>query len=157
MRCQEIRKAFEAGEVSGAEVKGHLKECPACRAVAGDWNLLRAGFMGLRTEEPPEPSWGFLERLQRRLGTAVQDAGADWMDVAGRRIVYVTLLITVFVLLGLVVPSSSPLRAGGSAEVLGARPVMAQINQAAPIGLSAIESASSLRTRATTAGGQPQP
>jgi hypothetical protein len=156
MRCQDVRKILEEGSHGNRQVEEHLRGCPGCAEVAGDWQILRSGFKALRLEEPPPASWGFAERLLRRLGAAAERPSEELMELAGRRIVYATLLITLLALLGLVVPSSGPLRAGRTAEVLVARPEIAAAGQEAPIGLGYLESVPSAWPGKAAAGGQPQ-
>ncbi len=139
MRCPNVRKILEEGQPEEAEVQAHLKSCRACAEVAAEWRLIRAGWRELREQKPPEIPWGFTERLRRRLEAAVQHPSEEFIEVAGRRMVYATLLLTLLVLLSLVVPSSGPLRARSRAEVLLARPPVVEVSEAAPIAPGALE------------------
>ncbi len=156
MRCRKVRKILEEGSHGDPHVQAHVKSCPACGESAAGWSVLRSGFRQLRREEPPEVSWGFAERLLRRLEVAVQRPSEELIEMAGRRIVYVTLLITLLVLVSLWAPSSRPRGAGGTAEVLVARPEMAEVSQEAPLGLGSLALVPSRLAGQTAAGGQRQ-
>ncbi len=115
MRCEELWENLE--ELGGTELpaplRKHLTSCPACQSYARDWRLTRAGLRLLASEPLPEPSVGFAARLVRRLdGLAeVGRSSEQFLEQAGRRFVYASLLLALTVLLALLLPSSGPLRA----------------------------------------------
>lgn len=115
MRCEEVRDALEelrAEELSPA-VRAHLASCAACERYAEDWRLARAGLRALAREPLPEATLGFAARLARRLEETRELGrwGADFLEQAGRRFVYATLLVTLMVMLALLLPPSGPLGA----------------------------------------------
>jgi anti-sigma factor RsiW len=93
-----------------AAVREHLAGCPACGALAREYGLLRAGFRALAAEPGPEPSWGFAVRVLRRLEESPEEEGAEFLERAGRRVVYATCILALTLLLALVLPSSGPVR-----------------------------------------------
>lgn len=115
MRCEELWQNLE--ELGGTELpaplREHLAGCPACQLYARDWRLTRAGLRLLAGEPLPELSVGFAARLVRRLdGLAeVGRSSEQFLEQAGRRFVYASVLLALTVLLALLVPSSGPLRA----------------------------------------------
>ena len=115
MRCEEVREVLEewrAEELSPA-VRAHLASCAACEQYAEDWRLARAGLRALAGEAVPEATIGFTARLARRLEEAGGPGrwGAEFLEQAGRRFVYATLLVTLMMILALLLPSSGPLGA----------------------------------------------
>ena len=125
MRCEEVRNTLlEAWPEEGAEiVRTHLAACPACRLYARDLALMRAGFEALAQEPAPKPSWGFTERLLRRLEAAPETAGfaEEFFERVGRRVVYAAGLLALMLLLGLALPSSGPLRGPTAGELYAAQ------------------------------------
>src|SRR5436309_2852904 len=103
MRCSEVRKQLEECESSGfaAPVRDHLAVCRACRAEAESLKLLQAGFMALAREAIPELSVGFVARLMHRLNSAelAVDPAREFLERAGRRVLYASLAIALTVLL----------------------------------------------------------
>ncbi len=85
------------------------------------------GFRLLAQDAVPEPSWGFSERVARRLNESAQAerGAADLIERAGRRVVWATLALTLTAVLALVVPSSGPVRAATEPEYLVAQPATA--------------------------------
>jgi hypothetical protein len=123
MRCQEINEIVESGAEWTPALREHLKNCPACAAMARDAARLRAGLAVLRNEQPPEPSWGFAQRVMQRLTeVAEQGVGQEFFERAGRRVVFATLVVTLMALLSLVLPSSGPLRGPDHPTALFAQP-----------------------------------
>ena len=126
MRCDEVREILEESgpeEIAGP-VRRHLMTCPACEAYARDWGLVRAGFRALRQEQAPEPTLGFAARLIRRFeeAAATPDVASVFLEQAGRRVVYATLVLALTLIMALVLPPSGPLRGPDAMEVLGAQP-----------------------------------
>lgn len=121
MRCDEVRERLEelwAGQVS-AEIRSHLASCPACAEYSRDMRLVRTGFRLLSEDRAPEPTLGFASRLVRRLGEASdQNAREAFFVYVGRRFVYGTLVLATFLVLALVVPSTGPVRASTSPDLL---------------------------------------
>lgn len=126
MRCDVVRRTIEEEIERPAAIQAHLGSCPACQGYVRQWELLRAGLVALGKEEPPPPSLGFAERLQRRLQEARESqTGQQFIVQAGRRMVYATLLVAVMLILGLLLPSSGPLRAPMAAESVLSEPQLA--------------------------------
>jgi len=125
MRCEEVRETLpdSAGEFS-PQVNEHLARCPACQAYARDWRLVRAGFQALAQEPVPEASLGFAERLLRQLAdpTSQRRFGEEFLERVGRRFVCASSLVTLLLLLGLLLPSSGPLRGPATADLYIAQP-----------------------------------
>jgi hypothetical protein len=122
MRCDDVRTILE--EVRGQEapdsVREHLASCAGCAEWWRGWRLVSAGFRALSLDSVPEPSWGFPERVLRRLQKAAAEGktAADFVERAGRRVVWATLCVTLAVLLALVVPPSGPVRAASEPDNL---------------------------------------
>jgi len=126
MRCEEVRTILEevpTGELS-SPVNAHLEVCPACAAYARDWRLVSAGLRALSREPVPEASWGFTARVVRRIeeATAIPQPRPESVERVGRRFVYATLMLTLVLLLGLLLPSSGPLRSPAAVEYYLVRP-----------------------------------
>lgn len=122
MRCEEVRFRFEetSPEALSEEVREHLAQCADCRAYARDWRLARAGFLALAGEAVPDPSLGFATRVLRRLEESLEPA--QFLELAGRRMVYAGLLLALMLLLALALPASGPLRGPTTAELYWAQP-----------------------------------
>src|SRR5215472_7452046 len=126
MRCRKVQKNL--AELGPTELSGpalaHLAAFDACRAAARRMELWRAGMEVLVREPVPEPSPRFLARVMRRLEEAVGErtTAEEFLERAGRRVIYATCVLTVAVLLVLVLPSSGPLRAPANAELFFAEP-----------------------------------
>jgi anti-sigma factor RsiW len=117
MRCDVVRKSVEEDFEKTPVIQAHLAACATCREYLREWELLRSGLAVLAKVEPPAPSLGFAERVVRRLQDARDSQrGQQFILQAGRRMVYATLLVAVMFILGLVVPSSGPLRTPMAAE-----------------------------------------
>ncbi len=73
MTCADVQKQLTAyldGELDadrGSVVRGHLRECAACRQVAGDEAALRDGLRQLPPVDPPPSLWA---GVQARLAEA---------------------------------------------------------------------------------------
>jgi hypothetical protein len=121
MRCDDVRIMLEEVRSENApdDVRTHLASCAECAEWWREWRLVSAGFKMLSREEVPEPSWGFPERVVRRLkDAAAAGRPAEFFERAGRRVVWATLVVTLTVVLSLVVPSSGPVRAASEPEYL---------------------------------------
>lgn len=118
MRCDSVREIVEEGMKQEPAVQAHITSCSACKEYARRWEILRAGLVALREEEPPEPSVGFTTRLIRNLENASADLqfGQQFMDQIGRRMVYATLMVALTLLMVLLLPSSGPFRSSGVTE-----------------------------------------
>ncbi len=131
MRCDEVQGLLDDLKASDvpAPAREHLAVCPACEAHARGWRLLRAGFSALAKEEVPEASLGFAARLLRHWEEADAQAAsrAEFLERIGKRFVYATLMLTLSALLGLVLPSSGPLRAPTTPDVYMAQPEVATL------------------------------
>ena len=115
MRCETVRDAVLEGQ-TGPTTREHLDGCPACRDFARDWDLLQSGFKFLAAEVAPEPSWGFVTRVLRRLDdSSRQELG--FLEHVGRRVVYAAGVLALLLLMALVVPPSGPFRALTAAEL----------------------------------------
>jgi hypothetical protein len=155
VRCKEVQETFEeaGGQAVPAAVREHLAACPVCRARATDSSRLAAGMWLLAREPVPEPSIGFQARVLRRLGDGVQSLTPDILENAGRRVIYATLILVLFLLLAMLVPSSGPWRQGPDLSTYGPQdealttvsyqvspnslapvPVLVDLNSAAPSG-----------------------
>ena len=126
MRCEEVWTILEeepTAELS-PPVREHLKVCRACAAYARDWRLVAAGLHELSREPVPEASWGFAARVVRRIeeATAILRPRPEFVEQVGRRFVYATLMLTLVLLLGLLLPSSGPLRGPAATEYYLVRP-----------------------------------
>lgn len=121
MRCEETREALEEARTKEpcGLAREHLASCTACQAYAREWRLVGMGFRALAEERVPEPSVGFAARVVRRLEEATQPAsfGEEFVELAGRRVVFACLLLALAFLMALVLPSSGPLRGPATADV----------------------------------------
>ena len=120
MRCREVRTILEEGanaELS-PRVHEHLMVCRSCAAYERDWRLVAAGLRELSREAGPEASWGFAARVVRRIeeATAILRPRPEFAEQVGRRFVFATLTLTLLLLVGLLLPSSGPLRGPAAAE-----------------------------------------
>ncbi len=79
MTCEDIRRQLtpyldgELDATRGSAVRGHLRGCEACRAIAGDEAALRDGLRSLPPVDPPPSLWA---GVQRKLAAA-EIADAD--------------------------------------------------------------------------------
>ena len=126
MRCQDVRTILEEGPTAeiSLPVREHLKVCWACAAYARDWRLVAVGLHELSREPVPDASWGFAARAVRRIEetTAILRPRPEFVEQVGRRFVYATLMVTLILLLGLLLPSSGPLRGPAATEYYLVRP-----------------------------------
>ena len=126
MRCEDVRTILEEGPTAelSPPVREHLKVCRTCAAYARDWRLVAAGLHELSREPVPEASWGFAARVVRRIeeATAILRPRPEFVEQVGRRFVYATLMLTLILLLGLLLPSSGPLRGPAATEYYLVRP-----------------------------------
>jgi hypothetical protein len=135
MKCDDIRTMLEELEGGAAPeaARAHLAACRDCAEWWRDWRMMTAGFKSLAQETVPEPSWGFPERVVRRLQDSAGGRGTvDFFERAGRRVVWATLLVTLMAVLALIVPSSGPVRAESDPEYLSTR-YQAPLTQNYPI------------------------
>jgi hypothetical protein len=113
MRCNLIRERLDdlwEGEAT-AEIRQHLTQCAACAGYYRNLRLVRSGLRLLKSEEAPEPSLGFAERLVRQLGEMSKAPSvADFFERVGRRFVYAGLVLTFLALLALALPPTGPVR-----------------------------------------------
>ncbi len=121
MRCEGTREILEESRTQEvpAAIKVHLASCSSCQAYAREWQVLRAGFRVLAEKQVPEASLGFSARLVRRLQDTADPlrSKVHYLEQAGRRFVYAASLLTLMLGLGLVLPSSGPLRGPTNADL----------------------------------------
>lgn len=131
MRCEEVRQTLleDWSQDVTESTRTHLSGCPECRLYARDLGFLRGGFLALASEPAPEPSWGFAERLLRRLevGAATQTVAEEFFERVGRRVVYAAGTLALMLILVLAVPSSGPLRDATAAELYWAQSDVASV------------------------------
>ena len=74
MRCKNAQDILISG---GADerVREHLQVCPVCQGFARDYENLQEGWHALTARPAPEPSWGFAQRVLRRLEELPTGAG----------------------------------------------------------------------------------
>ena len=135
MRCDVVRERIEEGLELPAGIKAHLEACSGCTDYARRWELVHAGLVALGKEEPPPASPGFAERLVRRL-ESVRGDPQKFIVEAGRRMVYATLLVALMLILGLVLPSSGPLRNSQAAQSFLSEPEIAAMSPGQIMGIS---------------------
>ena len=118
MRCDAVRLTVEEGLARTPAVQVHIESCSGCKEYLRKWEMLQAGMVAMRGEDPPEPSVGFTSRLMRRLENASPEFqfGQQIMDQIARRVVYATLMVALMVGLILALPSSGPLRSSGISD-----------------------------------------
>jgi hypothetical protein len=154
MRCREVRESLEElrEEQPSAIIQEHVARCPDCHAYAEDWRFLRSGFSALAKEPGPEASIGFVARMVRRLEEAAKtDASRDFLEQAGRRVAWATLLVALTVVLVLLLPSWSPLHGPTGTAELYPTP---QIAAAETDPVFADDNASSLRLTPVNSSGE---
>lgn len=89
MNCHDVEQQLTAyldGELAddrGSAIRGHLRSCEACRAIAADEGALRDGLRDLSPVDPPASLWA---NVQARLASAeVADAKKPaWRRALGR-------------------------------------------------------------------------
>jgi hypothetical protein len=118
MRCDAVRQIVEEGMARTPAVQVHVESCSGCKEYLRKWEMLQAGLVAIRGEEPPEPSIGFTTRLMRRLENASPEFqfGQQLIDQIGRRVVYATLMVALMLALLLALPSSGPFRSSGISD-----------------------------------------
>lgn len=118
MRCDAVRRTVEEGMTRTPAVQVHVESCSGCKEYLRKWEMLQAGLVAIRGEEPPDPSIGFTSRLMRRLENASPEFqfGQQLIDQIARRVVYATLMVAVMLALILALPSSGPFRSSGISE-----------------------------------------
>jgi hypothetical protein len=123
MNCERVRELSDAAEPERVppEVHLHLAHCGRCAEYARKWRLISRGLRLLAEDPAPEPSLGFAARTMRQLEGAA-DAAADFWERVGKRSVYATLVMAIFAILLLVLPSSGPLRSSSTSDVYLAEP-----------------------------------
>ena len=121
MSCDDFRLMLEeAREGAAPEALGrHLEVCAECRTFAEDWRGLSEAFRAA-AEPIPEPSFGFTERLLRRLATTsgAERAAIEFIERVGRRVAFATLFLAMVTLLALGLPSTGPVREPSGAEMM---------------------------------------
>lgn len=114
MRCKEIEEMAWAHQGPMDELQApvldHIEHCAACRSYVKDLAALRAGFDALARDAAPNPSWGFSERVMRRLHEAGAGRTPEFLESAGRRVILAALVLVFTLLLAMIVPSSGPVR-----------------------------------------------
>ncbi len=154
MRCEEVRKTLLEGWLQdlAEPARTHLSGCPECRLYARDLGLLRGGFLALAREPVPEPSWGFAERLLRRLdeSAATQTFAEEFFERVGRRVVYVAGTLALLLLLVLAVPSSGPLRDATAAELYWAQSDVASVGNDAGFSDESLENSDAAQAPSAT-------
>lgn len=104
----------------------HLGKCAECRSYAEDWGRVSEAFRAAAADPLPEPSFGFADRLLRRLASSsgAERAATEFVERVGRRVAFATMLLAMLMLLALGLPTSGPVREPAGAEL------MAQADQA---------------------------
>ena len=118
MRCRQVRKILlEDAGLALAPAQDHLRACSSCASYLQEWEKLRTGLRRVAEEAPPEPIFGFAQRLVRSLGQS--SAGRRLLDLtlvrAGRRFVYAALSAALLLSLLLLLPASGPVRSHSEA------------------------------------------
>lgn len=118
MRCDAVRQTVEEGMARTPAVQVHVESCSSCKEYLSKWEMLHAGLVAIRGDEPPEPTVGFTTRLMRRLENAPSEFqfAQQLIDQIARRVVYATLMVALMVGLILALPSSGPFRSSGISE-----------------------------------------
>jgi len=137
MRCDAVRQAVEEGLNRTPAVEVHIESCTTCKEYLRKWEMVHAGLVVLRSEEPPEPTFGFTSRLMRRLERAPADFQfrQQFIDQVGRRVVYATLMVALMLLLILALPSSGPLRSSGVSQSILVQAQMATLSNEQVLGV----------------------
>lgn len=119
MRCKNAQDILISGGTD-ARVTEHLQVCPVCQGFARDYENLQEGWHALAARPAPEPSWGFAQRVLRRLEERPAGAGAEenFFERVGRRVVYAASFLALILLIALALPSSGPLRSPMPTEVI---------------------------------------
>jgi hypothetical protein len=153
MRCEAVRLILEEAPATGlpSTVQDHLKVCNLCAAYARDWKLVTAGLRELSQEPVPEASWGFAARVVRRIeeATALRQPRSEFMEKVGRRFVYATLMLTLVFLLGLLLPSSSPVRGPAAAEYYLVQPETLSARAGGAVGEDSLDVQEAMRSTFT--------
>lgn len=119
MRCKEIQKiAWENSQAGLMDKKGqfdasaqrHIESCASCQTYVKKLAMLQAGFTLLARDAAPEPSWGFADRVLRRLNEECARKAPEFLESAGRRVILATLVLVFTLLLAMILPSSGPVR-----------------------------------------------
>ena len=154
MRCQKVRKTLLESWSQDLEesTRTHLSGCPECRLYAHDLGLLRGGFLALAHEPVPEPSWGFAERLLRRMEKAAdtQTFAEEFFERVGRRVVYVAGTLALLLLLVLALPSAGPLRGPTAAELYWAQSDVASMENDTGLSFESLDSSDAAQAPAAT-------
>jgi hypothetical protein len=108
MRCADIQDRIIEGRLEAGD-REHLAACAECAAMARDAETLAAGLHLLAQEAAPEPSWGFSERVLRRLGEAPARF-FEPLEVIGRRAVFAAGLLAATVLMVVTLSNPTSLR-----------------------------------------------
>jgi anti-sigma factor RsiW len=118
MRCHYTRKALlDEDAAQSAAVQEHLLACASCAAYSQRWEKLRGGLRRVAEQAPPDPSFGFAQRVARSLrdGSFIGRLADLSMLRAGRRFVYAALTAALLLVLGVLVPASGPVRSPAAA------------------------------------------
>ena len=159
MRCDAVRQSVEEGMARTPAVRVHIESCSGCKEFLRKWEMLRAGLVAIRDDEPPEPSFGFTTRLMRRLENAPVEfqLGPQLIDQIARRVVYATLMVALMLAMILALPSSGPFRSSGISESVFVQTRMTTIANEQVLGVDGMDSADVQDSSAVPAGyGGPQ-
>jgi len=128
MRCDDFRMMVEEERADAVPelLRAHLEKCAACRSYAEDWGRVSEAFRAAAADPLPEPTFGFTDRLLRRLASppGAERAAREFVERVGRRVAFATMLLATLTLLALGLPTSGPVREPASADL------MAQADQA---------------------------
>lgn len=152
MRCETVRQTVEEGLARTPAVQVHIESCSGCKEYLGKWEMLQAGLVAMREDDPPEPSVGFTTRLMRRLENAPSEFqfGQQLIDQIGRRVVYATLMVALMLGLILALPSSGPLRSSGISQSVFVQTQMATLANEQIMGVDGVDAGDALDS--TSAG-----
>ncbi len=141
MRCDAVRQTVEEGLVGTPAVQVHVESCSGCKEYLRKWEMLQAGLVAIRGEEPPEPSIGFTTRLMRRLENASPEFqfGQQLIDQIGRRVVYATLMVALMLALLLALPSSGPFRSSGISDSVFVQTQIATLANEQVLGVDGVD------------------
>ena len=156
MRCEDILRMLDEMRVESLPdpVRDHLASCSACSEAWSDWRMLRAGFRAIANDAPPEAHLGFASRVVRRLDNAADSgrAAAEFIERIGRRFVLASLILVMFLVLGLSLPASGPFRGSALDEPYLAQAEASPRADASPVGYESADS-----TPTSTTGGNQNP
>jgi len=145
MRCEEFLQSLDAVNSNSLPepARGHLAQCPSCATAWSDWQLLRAGLRAIACDAPPEAQFGFASRVLRRLDEARDSGRAATLlfEHIGRRFVLGGLVLVALMILGMVLPASSPIRVAAMDEPYLAQTEPSPRGDLSPFGYESPDSA----------------